>query len=740
MVNLGKTFLRNVFLFLLLVFAAFPMEGIAANENAIRRDIIAFHDGSHTELPDETQLHRIVEFPLNHLGLSASYWDVADGLPDLTTARPNFVVSWFNAPIGNSKAYLDWARRAREAGTKFVVIGHTGMNTENTDAFFRLLGLRTAGYAPITHQSSILMRNPDLVGYECTPDPVLPPYPILKPQSTEIESHLTVTSTSSRLDGESALVTTGPAGGFIASGFALCRVPEINRVRWLINPFEFFTRAFALDLRPIPDTTTLSGRRIYFSHIDGDGWGNRSEVPIGTTRNPLAGRVLAERLFKTFPDLPVGLGLVGGELDRALGPVHDDALSLAREVLALPNVEVAAHGYSHPLRWAELEDYDRDAEIAEIDAIRQRNAKPPILRGLDWVGQRLQESQYDLVFFDGEVPRVFVAKPFSLGHEITEALDLASTLAPKEKRAQTFYWTGDARPFEAAIKLASANGVTNMNGGDSRFDGLFPSVAYLSPLSRQVGNQRQIYSGNANEVLFTDGWTKDFHGQLRMLDTVERTGSPRRLKPYNLYYHTFSGEKHASLRALTRLHKLAETDEFIPVWPSRYIAVANGFFQTRITEIGENDWRIENRGGLQTLRFDTDATLYIDTTVSTGVIGVRQVAGATYITLDPAVPVVRLRFADAPDGQVLLDNANWELSKVQRIDCGLRAKVTGFGAGKLAFTEAERGPWRLTAHRDEELVADIVAHSTGNGLRFALPDNLRAPLDITVQCRDGDTE
>ncbi len=28
------------------------------------------------------------------------------------------------------------------------------------------------------------------------------------------------------------------------------------------------------EMRPVPDVTTHSGRRMYYSHIDGDGWRN----------------------------------------------------------------------------------------------------------------------------------------------------------------------------------------------------------------------------------------------------------------------------------------------------------------------------------------------------------------------------------------------------------------------------------------------------------------------------------
>jgi hypothetical protein len=74
----------------------------------------------------------------------------------------------------------------------------------------------------------------------------------------------------------SDLVVIGRAGGFVAPNYALYRGPNDRLQQWLINPFEFFRRAFATDAIPKPNTTTLSGRRIYYSHIDGDGWRNGS--------------------------------------------------------------------------------------------------------------------------------------------------------------------------------------------------------------------------------------------------------------------------------------------------------------------------------------------------------------------------------------------------------------------------------------------------------------------------------
>ena len=62
--------------------------------------------------------------------------------------------------------------------------------------------------------------------------------------------------------------------------------PEDREFRqWYINPFELFREAFQTDALPKPDTTTLSGRRIYYSHVDGDGWRNVTQIEPYRTRH-----------------------------------------------------------------------------------------------------------------------------------------------------------------------------------------------------------------------------------------------------------------------------------------------------------------------------------------------------------------------------------------------------------------------------------------------------------------------
>ena len=70
------------------------------------------------------------------------------------------------------------------------------------------------------------------------------------------------------------------------------------------------------------------------------------------------------------------------------------------------------------------------------------------------------------------------------------------------------------------------------------------------PISRPAGAERQIYAGNANDYIYiTDGSGRE-HGFLHLEATVNATETPRRLKPINVYYHMFAGERPASLAAV----------------------------------------------------------------------------------------------------------------------------------------------------------------------------------------------
>ena len=123
------------------------------------------------------------------------------------------------------------------------------------------------------------------------------------------------------------------------------------------------------------------------------------------------------------------------------------------------------------------------------------------------------------------------------------------TLLPSGKKVRTFFWTGNCEPTPAAVKLCQELGIDNINGGDSIFDRKNPSYTSLAPLGVEVGGYRQIYAPNSNENIYTNEWHGPYYGFKFVLETFGNTESPVRIKPINIYYHYYSGERWAALNA-----------------------------------------------------------------------------------------------------------------------------------------------------------------------------------------------
>src|SRR5262249_8243264 len=65
----------------------------------------------------------------------------------------------------------------------------------------------------------------------------------------------------------------------------------------------------------------------------------------------------------------------------------------------------------------------------------------------------------------------------------------------------------------------------------------------------------------------------------------------QRLKPVNVYYHMYAGERAAQLAAVRRHLNEARKSFFTPIAASQYAAI-EGFFTTEITALGGSTWRI----------------------------------------------------------------------------------------------------------------------------------------------------
>ena len=395
--------------------------------------------------------------------------------------------------------------------------------------------------------------------------------------------------------------------------------PALGRSQWLVNPFAVFERVLNNGPRPIPDTTTVSGRRLYFSHVDGDGWNDSVEMERYKNSLLPAASVVERELIAPYPDLPVTVGLISSDLEFA----YDNgkkAAEAARRIFALPQVEVASHTATAPQVWADFETHSsiKDDGAADSAPMQAEGGADWFFAVTDALGitktqtdtRRIVSSLQD----GGDLH-----KRFSLSSEITGSARKASELAPAGKRAAILTWTGDAKPFESAIRATRRAGMRNLNGGGARLDSGYPSITYVTPLARQVGDEHQIYSVNAGDNSYTGGASGSLGGFARLAETWDATAKPRRLKGAHLYYHVYSAKKQASLSAIKRLLDKARAERLAYIKASDYASIADGFFKVSIEKTGPMTWKVSKRDGLQTVRFDSPGSLTIDTSSSLGV-------------------------------------------------------------------------------------------------------------------------
>ncbi|PWU05654.1 MAG: hypothetical protein C5B51_13985, partial [Terriglobia bacterium] len=362
---------------------------------------------------------------------------------------------------------------------------------------------------------------------------------------------------------------------------------------------------------------------------------------------------------------------------------------VARRIFALPWVEAGSHTYSHPLDWETLAQTAAKAETGSramewLDPARWLVVARVAER---WSRPQAEEAKPTLRRGHTHL-RSYELYPFHLDQEVGGSIRFLAKLLPPGKRVEILQWSGTAMEGEAVLRAVHDAGVRNINGGDTRFDPEFASYAWVAPLGRQAGKFRQVYSSASNENTYTNLWNERYFGFRYVMQTLRNTDCPLRIKPFNLYYHMYSGEKEPSLQAIKENMAAARAQELAPISASRYAAIADGFYSARITQTGERRWRIEHRDGLNTVRFDHADSESVDFANSAGVVGQRRYQGSLYVALDsaetaPAIALVRGR--GPKGGWPYLIQSRWQVSKLRREPGSLAFEAQGFGLGEMEW-------------------------------------------------------
>ncbi len=577
------------------------------------------------------QLHATL--PLNHLGYIVETLNLRqEQLPDQKAMEEfDVILTWFRNPsIPQALEYLIWVEKQVAKGKKLIVLGYTGLEVDDKSGdsypqglkarLLRLIGLEFRGFdRSISPKVAVDWIDSDMMEYERKLAKHPGSYAWIVPiKSREVKSWATIQH-SDFPDSRSSIVTTSSDGAYAMEGYVIWEEPDRNdpRRKWLINPFLFFQQVLGSTDIPVPDPTTIDGKRVFFSHIDGDSFHSFSQVE----RGKYSSEVLLDFLSHSIPEIPLGVSFIVAEIEP-LGvegsksyapdssgkkqsdgsPVYirggrgnEKLLKIAKTIAALPNVELASHTYHHPYVW--------------------RGEKRT---------SAYQETAFDMNF------------------EIEGSISYINKhIAPKTKKVKLLFWTGDTTPPAEAFAILEKMGIDNLNGGDGVYDNQYNSVSNVSPFARKTGKYWQYFTCQSNENLYTNLWRQDFNGLENVIETYKRTESPRRLQCANLYYHFYSGDRIASLNALKKIYTWVKEQGYQPVYPTEYIGMVKGFLKARIFMLEPKKYVVTTRGKLNTLRLDEGE---VDMKGSYGVTGVYEVNDSQYISLDPKVeyPIIKV--------------------------------------------------------------------------------------------------
>ncbi len=662
------------------------------NIEVMPRKVLMLYDGQAGGIGlTYENVHRLLAMPLNYLGYTVEYVEAASPLPSFPLAgRYAGIVTLFNADVVNARV-PPFIKSAIDQGLRVAMLGSLGMPRGAAMTATLGLGAREPERQPA--RLTIEVQDP-LVGFEAKPLPDRRGFfplaatggrPLLQLKSERGEA----------MDA----VALMPWGGYALRPYSLMSLPAKKGERWVLRPIEFLRAALALPDMPVPDVTTENGRRLMMVHVDGDGFASRAELP-GT---PYAGEAMLRDLLEKYR-VPSTVSVIQGEVAaNGLYPKDSPALeAIARRIFALPHVEIASHSFSHPFRWHKV-------ELANsTDSGETYNLSIPGYR-------------------------------FNIEAEVDGSLKyINSRLAPPGKTARVFLWTGDCNPGEDSVEQTYEAGVFNMNGGETTITRAEPSLTLVSPVGLRKGNYWQIYAPNQNENVYTNLWTGPYYGYERAIETFELTDAPWRLKPINVYYHTYSATKRASLTALARVYQWALAQRVMNIYASEYIAKALDFMRMTVSRTLDGAWAVRGAGPLRTLRIPAAAG-YPDLAASRGVVGHATHNDQRYMHLAAGEATLRLAgAAPAPrDAPYLADaNARLEEAGISSTGGGHNLRLVfnphlplAFALGNARGCEVRAGAQRLAP------LPGAGAADTTNGGTTRYETKLDARATITVDCR-----
>jgi uncharacterized protein (TIGR01370 family) len=564
-------------------------------------------------------LHRNFQAFIEYLGYVPVMYDINKELPK------DYIGDEYAGILLRQTEYspemLQWLKKQISDGIKVFFLSYIPSDEE----FLSFLGLKIEGNISIFDKVDFEPISYDY--FEIKPE--IQPIPITTPQNN-FKPIL-----KAKINGKEFYpFAITDWGGYALEGTFLS---ESGKNALLVfNPVEIFRDVFKPDF-PAPDVTTENGNRILTAHIDGDAFFGVAD--FDPQKN--LGEIIRDEILKKYK-IPHTVSIVEGEIAPwGLYPDKSKKLEeIARSIFALENVEIASHSFSHPFKWRKLYELEKQNKESNVE------------------GYSLPIKNYE----------------FNLEREIIGSIDyINKNLAPKNKKTKVFLWTGDCVPPKEALQLTCKISVYNVNGGDTWINYQEPFYTLIGPMGLNRDEYFQVYAPIQNENVYTNLW-RDYYGYIKSISTFKLTDEKYRFKPISIYYHFYSGQKIASLKALKEVYDYALSQEINPMFLSEYAQRVLEFRNTVVAKDFEDNFVIRNEGNLKTVRLDKDVK--IDIFKSQNVVGYRKIHDSIYVHLTNDGDSKIFFSNDEPDFMVI--NSNGQIKFYEKDGKSIKIKLEGY--------------------------------------------------------------
>lgn len=599
--------------------------------------------------------HQKLEVIFNHYGMKFEFIDASETF-DFDKIKINEyrgVLLWLtDISVKEPEKILSLLLKFNDQRKKIAFLGELGFQTDYKDnqlpiskltSFFKRFDLNYEGgywgsVIGLQHQINVLKTD---VEFE-------------RPLTNELAPVVEIYPISKKVKSWVDLKRNGPAKASVTAimehdlffwaqtGYGFFNHPLNSYSQWRINPFKL-AKWFWGNLVPLyPDTNSINGKRIFYSHIDGDGLINMARG----NQKGMCGEVIDNEIISKYP-YPITVSFIGAEV-KELSKNPKRTKEMIHSLTDHEWVKWATHSYTHPLTW-ETKPSQYDQQIY-LDNPKTYKGGPIVA---------YPSKGYDQINYD---------------HEINDSYLLIKEMLPDNKQKEKIlFWSGNCRPNAEALKTSSKGSFININGGDSRFDKRHPSYSTLWPLYREVENYIQPYSSNSNENTYTNNWTGPFYGFKEVLETFKNTETPVRIKPINIYFHFYSCEHKSSIKSLTQIFDWATKQDVFPIFIDKYASIIESFEKLSISKSGSELYKIQN-GNLKQLRLESN-DLFVDIENSKNVIGFSQVGSISYIHLGAAT-TSEVKLTKKNKNNFYFQGGNGEIELLEYTNKSIRYKAT----------------------------------------------------------------